>query len=155
VELENKVADLSRLNNDMNNLLAGTGIGMIFVDYQLRILRFTPTVTRIINLISGDVGRPVRHIVSNLMGYDALVRDAQSVLDSLAPVETEVQTHDGKWYMMRILPYRTIENVIEGAVITFSDITKLKVALLALQESEERYSRLHSETLAGNRGGAS
>ena len=74
-ELQTKVADLSRANNDMNNLLAGTGIGTVFVDHQLRILRFTPAATRIINLIPGDVGRPVGHIVSNLVGYDRLVAD--------------------------------------------------------------------------------
>ena len=76
-ELQNKVADLSRSNNDMNNLLAGTGIGTIFVDHQLRIQRFTPTVTQVINLILTDVGRPVGHIVSNLVGYDRLVADVR------------------------------------------------------------------------------
>ena len=83
-ELQTKVADLSRANNDMNNLLAGTGIGTVFVDHQLRILRFTPAVTQVINLILSDVGRPVGHIVSNLAGYDRLVADVQAVLDSLA-----------------------------------------------------------------------
>jgi PAS domain S-box-containing protein len=78
-ELQNKVADLSRSNNDMNNLLAGTGIGTIFVDYQLRIQRFTPTVTQVINLILTDVGRPVSHIVSNLVGYDRLAADVREV----------------------------------------------------------------------------
>jgi two-component system, chemotaxis family, CheB/CheR fusion protein len=81
-ELQNKVADLSRSNNDMNNLLAGTGIGTIFVDHQLRIQRFTPAVTQVINLILTDVGRPVGHIVSNLVGYDRLVADVREVLDS-------------------------------------------------------------------------
>ena len=124
-ELQTKVADLSRANNDMNNLLAGTGIGTVFVDHQLRILRFTPAATRIINLILSDVGRPVGHIVSNLVGYDSLVADAQAVLDTLVPKEVEVQTTEGKWYTMRIQPYRTLDNVIEGAVITFVDITEM------------------------------
>ncbi len=88
-ELQTKVADLSRANNDMNNLLAGTGIGTVFVDHQLRILRFTPTASRIINLILSDVGRPVGHIVSNLVGYDRLVADTQAVLDTLIPKEVE------------------------------------------------------------------
>ena len=123
-ELQTKVADLSRANNDMNNLLAGTGIGTIFVDHQLRILRFTPAVTQVINLILTDVGRPVGHIVSNLVGYDRLVADVQAVLDTLVPKEVEVQTKAGAWYLMRIRPYRTLENVIEGAVITFVDITE-------------------------------
>ena len=125
-ELQNKVADLTRANNDMNNLLAGTGIGTVFVDYQLRILRFTPTATKIINLIESDIGRPVGHIVSNLIGYDSLVKDTQSVMDTLVPKEVEVQSQAGRCYTMRILPYRTLENVIEGAVITFTDITEYK-----------------------------
>ncbi|MBF0230459.1 MAG: PAS domain-containing protein [Desulfamplus sp.] len=121
-ELQSKVADLSRANNDMNNLLAGTGIGTVFVDHQLKILRFTPAVTRLINLILSDVGRPVGHVVSNLVGYDRLVPDIQSVLDTLIPKEVEVETTEGGRYIMRILPYRTLENVIEGAVITFTGV---------------------------------
>lgn len=134
-ELQNKVADLTRANNDMNNLLAGTGIGTVFVDYQLRILRFTPAVTRIINLIQSDIGRPVGHIVSNLVAYDTLLTDTQTVLDTLVPKEVEVHSQAGKWYTMRILPYRTLENVIEGAVITFTDITEYKQIKTALSEA--------------------
>ena len=135
VELQTKVGDLSQAINDMNNLLAGTGIGTIFVDHQLRILRFTPTVTKVINLILSDMGRPVGHIVSNLIGYDRLVPDVQSVLDTLTPKEVEVQTQAGEWYMLRIRPYRTQENVIEGAVITFVDITEMKRVQEALREA--------------------
>jgi two-component system CheB/CheR fusion protein len=131
-----KVVDLSRANNDMNNLLAGTGIATVFVDHQLRILRFTPTAAQIINLILSDVGRPVGHIVSNLLGYDSLVRDVKTVLDTLIPKEMEVQTTTGAWFTMRILPYRTLDNVIEGAVITFMDITEIKRTREALRESE-------------------
>jgi two-component system CheB/CheR fusion protein len=125
-ELQTKVVDLSRLNNDMNNLLAGTGIATVFVDHQLRILRFTPTAGAIINLIGSDVGRPVGHIVSNLVGYDRLVADTQAVLDTLIPKEVDVESAAGKWYTMRIQPYRTLDNVIEGAVITFVDITEME-----------------------------
>jgi len=137
-ELQTKVADLSRANNDMNNLLAGTGIATIFVDHQLRILRFTPAATRMINLIQTDVGRPARHIVSNLVGYDNLMADAQAVLDTLAPKEIEVRTTDGRWYTMRILPYRTLDNVIEGAVITFFDISEMKHAQELLRMANEK-----------------
>jgi two-component system CheB/CheR fusion protein len=135
-ELQQKVTDLSRANNDMNNLLAGTGIGTIFVDHRLCIQRFTPAVTQVINLILTDVGRPVGHIVSNLAGYDRLVEDVKAVLDTLVPKEVEVQTKAGAWYLLRIRPYRTLENVIEGAVITFTEITEMRNARAALRESE-------------------
>jgi len=135
-ELQNKVVDLTRANNDMNNLLAGTGIGTVFVDHQLRILRFTPTATKIINLIQSDVGRPVGHIVSNLVGYDTLLADTQAVLETLVPKEVEVHSQAGLWYTMRILPYRTLENVIEGAVITFTDITESKQMKAALSAAQ-------------------
>jgi len=134
-ELQTKVADLSRANNDMNNLLAGTGIATIFVDHSLRIMRFTPAVSSIINLILSDVGRPVSHIVSNLVGYTTLAADVQQVLRTLAPKEAEVQTSDGKCYTLRILPYRTLDNVIEGAVITFVEITEVKRSRDALQKA--------------------
>jgi two-component system CheB/CheR fusion protein len=129
--------DLSRANNDMNNLLAGTGIGTVFLDMRLRILRFTPTASMIINLIASDVGRPVGHLVSNLVGYDRLVSDAQTVLDTLVPKEVEVQTTDGKWFTMRIQPYRTLDNMIEGAVITFVDRTEAVRMRGALKEAND------------------
>ncbi len=141
-ELQTKVGDLSQANNDMNNLLAGSGIATVFVDHNLRILRFTPAATRIINLILSDVGRPVAHVVTNLIGYDRLVADTQAVLDTLMPKEVGVQTTEGTWYTMRILPYRTLDNVIEGAVITFVDITELKQTEAALQTAAKELLRL-------------
>jgi two-component system, chemotaxis family, CheB/CheR fusion protein len=137
-ELQAKVADLSRVNNDMNNLLAGTGVGTLFVDHQLHISRFTPDAARVINLIQTDIGRPMGHIVSNLVDYDRLLEDVQSVLDTLVPVEAEVRTKAGACYLMRILPYRTQENVIQGAVITFVDITEPKRMETALHEATLR-----------------
>ncbi len=125
-ELQSKVNDLSKVNNDMNNLLSGTGIGTVFVDYDLRIIRFTPTITKIINLIKEDIGRSIGHIVSNLVGYTTLISDTQMVLDTLIPKELEVVTNTRRSYNMNILPYRTTDNVIEGAVITFTDITEQK-----------------------------
>jgi two-component system CheB/CheR fusion protein len=137
-ELQKKIEELSRANNDMNNLLAGTGIGTLFVDQHLRIQRFTPAATRIINFIQTDVGRPVSDIVSQLVGYDRLVPDVQEVLNTLIPKEAQVQTRDGQWFQMRIQPYRTLENVIEGAVLTFVEITEQKAMQTALRESEEK-----------------
>lgn len=122
-ELQAKVVDLSRVNNDMNNLLAGTGIATLFVDPQLHIARFTPAAVNVINLIESDVGRPIGHLVANFVGYESLVDDINAVLESLSPREAEVKTKAGAWYLMRIRPYRTLENVIEGAVVTFVDIT--------------------------------
>jgi two-component system, chemotaxis family, CheB/CheR fusion protein len=136
-ELQTKLVDLSQAINDMNNLLAGTGIGTIFVDHQLRLLRFTPAAKNLINLIPGDVGRPVHHIVSNLVGYDNLAQDIQRVLDTLVTIEINVKTKDHKWYTMRILPYRTLENVIEGAVISFLEITETILAREALRKTNE------------------
>jgi len=135
-ELQTKVLELSRANNDMNNLLAGTGIGTVFVDYELRILRFTPAASSIINLIPSDVGRPVAHIVSNLVNYNSLVEDTRAVLDTLIVKETAVQTTTGNWYTMRLQPYRTLDNVIEGAVISFVDITETVRARAALNRAD-------------------
>ncbi|HEX5329226.1 CheR family methyltransferase [Sulfuricurvum sp.] len=136
-ELQTKVSDLSRVNNDMNNLLSGTGIGTVFVDINLNILRYTRDITRIINLIASDVGRPIGHVVSNLRGYDRLVEDIHHVLDTLIPQEIEVQTIEGLWYTMRIQPYRTLNNVIEGAVISFVDITETVQIREALRKANE------------------
>ncbi len=134
-ELQIKVADLSRANNDMNNLLAGTGIGTLFLDHDLRILRFTPATSTIIHLIPSDVGRPIGHIATNLVGYDRLVPDVRAVLDTLENFETDVQTAQQRWYTMRIQPYRTLDYVIEGAVITFVDITEVRLAREALRQA--------------------
>ena len=137
-ELQTKVADLSRANNDMNNLLAGTGIATVFLDIRLRLLRFTPAATKIINLIQSDIGRPVGHVVSNLPGYGTLIADIQAVLDTLIPKELDVRSAEGRWYTMRIQPYRTTDNVIEGAVLTFVDITEARKYHEALRVNEER-----------------
>jgi two-component system, chemotaxis family, CheB/CheR fusion protein len=135
------VADLSRANNDMNNLLAGTGIATLFVDLRLNILGFTPAATNIINLITSDIGRPVSDIVANLVGYDQLAEDVQAVLATLVVREVEVGSADGRWYLLRIQPYRTQDDVIEGAVITFVDITEAKQVKDALHLANEQ-SRL-------------
>ncbi|SEL28271.1 two-component system, chemotaxis family, CheB/CheR fusion protein [Maribacter orientalis] len=121
-ELTSKIDELALAYDDMNNLLASTEIGTIFLDANLRIKRFTPPLTKIINLIQTDIGRPITHLSSNLV-YDGLENDIKQVLQKLVPVTTSVQSSDGTWYKMQILPYRTSENMIEGVVITFVDIT--------------------------------
>ena len=136
-ELQTRLVDLTRINNDMNNLLSGTGIGTIFVDHQLRLLRFTPAAKILINLIPGDVGRPVHHIVSNILDYNNLAVDIQKVLDTLKTQEINIKTKDQKWFTMRILPYRTLDNVIEGAVISFVDVTETVLAREALRKTND------------------
>ena len=136
-ELQTKVADLSCANNDLSNLLACTGIGTIFINHQQRVMRFTPTATKIINLILTDVGRPLAHVATNLESYNNLSEDVQEVLNTLIPKELEVSTKDGRWYSMRIQPYRTLDNVIEGAVLTFVDTTNVVKAREALAKVNE------------------
>lgn len=125
-ELQTKIIALSQANNDMNNLLSGTGVATLFLDKKLNVMRFTPSCALIINLITGDIGRPIGHIVPNLVNYTSLQTDAQAVLDTLVPTEIRVCSTTDKWYMMHIIPYRTLENVVEGVVVSFVDITEIK-----------------------------
>jgi len=126
-EMQSKVEDLSRTNDDMQNLLNSTEVATIFLDKDLRIKRYTEEARRLINLIQSDIGRPLRDLVSSL-AYDRLIPDCQEVLRTLVFKVAEVRTKDGHWYLMRILPYRTAENVIDGVVVTFVDINPVKVA---------------------------
>ncbi len=136
-ELQQNIVELTRTSNDLNNLLASTDIGTIFLDTSLNVQRFTPTMTNFINLIQTDVGRPLAHIVTKLK-YGNLVEDAREVLRTLVAKEQEIQTNDDRWYSMRILPYRTIENVIDGVVITFVDTSVFRRALKAAAEEAGR-----------------
>lgn len=124
-ELQNKNEELSKAGNDMTNLLASTKIASIFLDDNLCIKQFTPEVTKIINLIETDRGRPIYDIVSKLQ-YQSLKEDSANVLKTLAMKVKEVPDENGHWYLLKIMPYRTIENVIDGVVLTFSDITSQK-----------------------------
>jgi PAS domain S-box-containing protein len=139
-ELKNNVEELSRSNADLNNLMASTDIGTIFLDRQLRIDRFTPSAQKIFNLISADVGRPISDITSRL-SYDGLLTDAHKVLENLQPIEHEVQLNGGAWLMARIAPYRTTDDRIAGVVATFVDISARKRAEEALRASEARLRR--------------
>jgi two-component system CheB/CheR fusion protein len=120
-----KTEELSQAANDMKNLLDATEIATIFLDNDMLIKRFTPPVSRIISLLPSDVGRPITHFASNLR-YDNLAATVQQVLDRLVGAEATIQTTAGDWYAMRILPYRTLENYISGAVVTFTDVTAMK-----------------------------
>ena len=113
------------VRNDWANLLNSTEIATIFLDQKLNLRRFTPNATDLFKLIPGDVGRPLSHIVTKL-DYAKLKRNAEEVLQTLVFQEKQVNTPDGRWYRVRIMPYRTQDNVIDGVVITFIDITEIK-----------------------------
>ena len=124
-ELQSKVEDLTWVRNDMTNLLNSTEIATIFLDNDMMLRRFSTHATKLFKLIPGDVGRPLSHIVTDL-DYPELRDDASEVLRTLMFQEREITTHDGRWYRVRIMPYRTQDNVINGVVITFIDITEIK-----------------------------
>jgi two-component system CheB/CheR fusion protein len=124
-ELQAKVDELSRSNNDMKNLLNSTEIATLFLDADLSVRRFTTSTAKIIKLIPADTGRAVTDIVSDLQ-YPDLPDDAREVLRTLAFREKLVATGDGRWFRVRIMPYRTLENVIDGLVITFTDASATK-----------------------------
>jgi two-component system CheB/CheR fusion protein len=125
MQYQAKTEESSQTANDMKNLLDATDIALIFLDNNMVIKRFTQSVSRIINLVPGDVGRPLQHFAYNLR-YEYLIRDVQHVLDRLTTVELNIETTTDEWYTMRILPYRTLDNYINGAIITFTRITGLK-----------------------------
>ncbi len=125
LQYQNKAEELTQLNNDMKNLLDNIEIGTIFLDNDLKILRFTPQVTRLFNVIPSDVGRSISHIVSNF-DYPSIEDTISSVIKSLNGKELEVKTKKNEWYNLRIMPYRTLDNFISGAVLTFMQITPIK-----------------------------
>lgn len=124
-ELQSRVDDLTWVRNDMTNLLNSTEIATVFLDNDMKLRRFTTDATKLFKLIPGDVGRPLSHVVTDL-DYPQLKDDAERVLRTLAFQEKQVTTHDGRWCRVRIMPYRTQDNVIDGVVITFIDITEIK-----------------------------
>jgi len=124
-ELQSKVDELSRVNNDMNNLLNSMEIATVFLDNALHIRRFTNHATHLFKLIAGDIGRPLSDIATDL-DYPQLHHDAQEVLRTLVFTQKQITTRDGRWYKVRIMPYRTQDNVIDGVVITFIDFTETK-----------------------------
>ena len=124
-ELQSKVDDFSCVNNDMKNLLDSTDIATIFLDNELHVRRFTAHVSHLFKLISSDIGRPLSDITTNL-NYLELEHNASKVLKSLVFIEEEITASDQRWFKVRIMPYRTHDNVIDGVVITFIDISEAK-----------------------------
>jgi len=136
-ELKEKVEETSKVNDDLQNLIASTDIATVFIDRGLCIKRYTPRATDIFSIIPADVGRSLLDITHRL-DYDELPKDAIETFQSLRTTEREVGSSDGKWYIVRMLPYRTTEDRIDGAVITFFDITRRRQAEEEVHENEER-----------------
>jgi two-component system, chemotaxis family, CheB/CheR fusion protein len=151
-ELQTKIEQLSRAEGDMKNLLDSINVGSVFLDSEMKIVRFTTDITSVINLIPSDIGRPLGHIVTNLEDVD-LVANAGKTLSTLRWNEKEVRTRDGQYYLMRTIPYRSMENVIDGIVITFTNITQLKkqseeLTKLASTEAALSYAEAIVETVS-------
>jgi two-component system, chemotaxis family, CheB/CheR fusion protein len=134
-ELQSKVELLTNMQDDMKNLLDNISLGTIFLDSHLMIRRFTRDAARIYRLVSTDVGRPLADIRGDLKDVD-LLADAQQVLDTLTPIEREVQTTGGAWYLARVQPYRTVDNVIDGVVLTFNDVSE-RVQAIAIRRARD------------------
>ncbi|CAM3066059.1 CheR family methyltransferase [Flavobacterium frigoris] len=146
-ELQNKLSDFELANNDMKNLLNSTEIATLFLDKELNIRRFTDAVSKIFKIRSNDSGRPFTDLVNDL-NYPSMDNDARSVIKNLTPIQNTIGTKDGRWYNVRIMPYRTLDDRIDGIVITFTDITASKKAEEALL-MENRYRRLFESAKDG------
>ncbi len=140
-ELYSKMEQLSQTESVMKNLLENTNVGSVFLDNQLHLLRFTSEAAKVINLIPSDVGRPLAHTVSNLLDGD-LVADAGRVLETLEPVEKEIESRDHNWYLVRVMPYRALHQEVTGIVITFTDITAMKRL-----SQEQQVAREYAESI--------
>jgi len=147
-ELQSKVGDYLRANDDMKNLLNSTEIATLFLDRDLNIRRFTDQVANIIKLRTMDIGRPFTDLVTDLE-YPGIDIDARQVLKTLISVEAAITTHNHRWFNVRIMPYRTLDDRIDGVVITFGDITVAKQAEQAMTISETRYRRLFESAKDG------
>ena len=140
-QLNLKVEELMAVNNDLINFLNASEAATIFLDGECRIRRFTPSATGIMRLIPSDVGRPIDHMTHQFTGVD-LIAEAKNVLASLIPIKKEVRAADGRWFTMSCLPYRTLDNKIDGVVLTFNDVTALKRSELANEEARDFADRI-------------
>jgi len=134
-ELQTKLDDLSLVTNDMKNLLDSTKIATLFLDNKLCVKRFTNQMAMVSRLKSSDAGRPITDITSDLI-YPELIEDVKEVLRKLNTVEKQVMSFNGTWFNARILPYRTLEDKIDGVVITYVNITESKLLELELRKTK-------------------
>ena len=136
-DLINKLQDLSRSNSDMKHLLSNTDTATLFLDNELNVRWFAPQTTKIIHLIASDIGRPITDLVS-ILNYPSLAADTREVLRSLVPLKREIPSYDGRWFSIRIIPYRTNDSKVDGLLLTFLDMREsLKIAK-KLEECEAR-----------------
>ncbi|MEZ4866448.1 MAG: CheR family methyltransferase [Caldilineaceae bacterium] len=135
-ELKSKVEETMQVNSDLQNLFAATEIATLFLDRDLHIERYTPRAAELFNLMPPDRGRPISHLRANLV-YEEFTTDARQVLRTLVPLEREVQGDGDIWFQVNMRPYRTLEDRIEGVVITFVDVTANKQHELALRNAKE------------------
>ena len=147
-QYQEKIKELTILNNDINNLLANTQIGTLFLDSQLTVRKFTPEISKLINVMDVDIGRPFSHLTFNCDRQD-LYQDVADVLETLVPAEREIHAHDGEWYLLKIQPYRHADRSIHGVLLTQVQITILKEALAANLKSEEQYRALFETMTQG------
>lgn len=145
-EMKNKIDETSKANDDLQNLIASSDIATLFVDREMRVKRYTPRATDIFNIIPGDIGRLLSHITHKLE-FDALASDAARTFETLRLVEREVRSTDGKHYLARMLPYRTLADRIEGALLTFIDVTALRRAEARLRAADARMRLVAASTM--------
>lgn len=134
-EVSRKVTELDHANSDLQNFLNSTQIATIFLDQELRVRNFTPAAGAVFRLIASDAGRPITDLAAQFAAGD-LVPDIQEVLRTLIPRERQLAGLEGQHYQMRVLPYRSVQNVIEGVVLTFTDVTETKRAELLIEEAK-------------------
>ncbi len=143
-ELKLKLETVSRANSDLQNLMAAMDFGTLFLDPNLRIKRFTPQVSDLFSIAPGDEGRPLTDF-TNQLDYDGLVADARAVLADLVPIEREVRSRKGNWYLVRFRPYRTVEDKIDGLVATFVDISERRQMETALRTANEKLEKTNGK----------
>lgn len=147
-ELHAKISELDQAKNDLENLLRSTDIATLFIDREQVIRQFTPAASQIFNLVDSDVGRPLEHFASQIEGHD-VVKDAKRVLRKLDTITRELQTKDGNWFWLRMLPYRTYDDSIGGVVLTYIDITDRKRIEEELRLSHQRFEMALDASQAG------
>jgi two-component system, chemotaxis family, CheB/CheR fusion protein len=140
-QLQHKIGELETTTNDLNNLLAGSETATLFLDEKFCIRWFAPATRDLFDFVASDIGRPIAHLARKFADEN-LLQDVETVLKKLSAIEAEVPSDAGRWYVRRVLPYRTQDNRIAGVVVTFSDITDRKRATDAINDA-----RVYAETI--------